>query len=70
MTYGGDSGCSVEMELYSDWFGDSEAAHFRIGDNGSGMLLMVPRSSSSLCLMEFFCTWWEGVTNWVYLAPK
>ena len=42
MKYGGDSGSYVDMELSSNWFGGGDAAHFRIGDTGSGMLLMVP----------------------------
>ena len=46
ITYGGDSGSHVNMELSSDWFGNSEAEHFRISDTGSGILLMVPRASA------------------------
>ena len=49
ITYGGDSGSSVDMEMLSDSFGNGEAARFRIGDTGSGILLMVPRSSASFC---------------------
>ena len=49
MTYDGDSGSFLDMELSSDWFGDGDAANFRIGDTGSGILLMVPRDSTLLC---------------------
>ena len=49
MTYIGDSGSSDDMELLSDWFGNGEAVDFIIVENGSGILLMVPRVSASVC---------------------
>ena len=48
MIYCGDSGSSDDMEFSSDCFGNGEAADFRIGDTGFGILLMFPRSSASL----------------------
>ena len=42
MTDGGDSGSTDDMELLSNWFGNGEAVDFRIGDTGSGTLLIVP----------------------------
>ena len=47
MTYGGDSGSSVEMKPSSDCSGGGDAAHFSIGDTGIGMFLMVPQASAS-----------------------
>ena len=49
MTYSGDSGSYDDMELLSDWFGNVEAADFIIVETGSGILLMVPRVSASVC---------------------
>ena len=48
MIYCGDSGSSDDMEFSSDWFGNGEAADFRICDTGSGIFLMFPQSSASL----------------------
>ena len=49
MTYGGEFGSSDDMKLSSDWFGNGEASDFMIFETGSGILLMVPRASTSLC---------------------
>ena len=49
MTYGGEYGSSVEMEPLSDWSRDGNAAHFRIGDTGIGIFLVLPRASALLC---------------------
>ena len=42
ITYGDDSCVSDDMESLSECFVDVEATHFRIGDTGMGILLMVP----------------------------
>ena len=42
ITYGGDS------FVFDDTV-DGDAVHFRIGDNGMRILLMVPRAGASLC---------------------
>ena len=47
--YGFDSCVSDEMELLSDCSMYGDSAHSIIGDNGMGMLLMVPRSCASSC---------------------
>ena len=49
ITYGGDSCVSDDMESLSEFSLDGDAAHFRIGDTGMGIFLMVPLSGSSSC---------------------
>ena len=51
MTYGGDSRSSDDWDLLSDWSDNVEAAGFMIVETGSGILLMVPQTSESLCLI-------------------
>ena len=47
--YGGDCCVSDDMESLSEGYVDGDAVHFRIGDTGMGIFLMVPRSGASLC---------------------
>ena len=49
ITYGVESCVSDYMKSLSEFSVDKDAAHFRIGDTGMGILLMVPRSGASLC---------------------
>ena len=49
MTYWGDSGGSDYWGLLSDWFDNGEAVDFMIVGAGSGILLMVPRTSKFSC---------------------
>ena len=49
MTYIGEYGSSDDMDLLSDWFGNGEAVDFIIVETGSGILLVVPRVSASVC---------------------
>ena len=46
ITYGGDSCVSDGMESLSECSVDGDATHFRIGDNGMGIFLMVPQSGA------------------------
>ena len=50
--YGGDSRSSDDWELLSDRFDNCEVADFMIVETGSGILLMVPRTRKSLCLID------------------
>ena len=52
ITYGGDCCVSDDVEYLSEGSVDGDATHFRIGDTGMGIFLMVPRSGASLCLMD------------------
>ena len=47
MTYGGDSRSPDDWDLPSDWFDNGKVADFMTVDAGSGILLMVPRTSKS-----------------------
>ena len=49
MAYGGDSGNSDDMKLLSNWFGNGKVEDFFIVETGSGILMIVPRASTSLC---------------------
>ena len=49
ITYGGDSCISDDMESLSECYLGGDAAHFRIGDTGMGIFLMMPRSGASSC---------------------
>ena len=49
ITYGGNCCSSGDIESCYKGSVDGDAAHFRIGDTGMGMFLMVPRAGSSLC---------------------
>ena len=48
ITYGCDCCVSDDMESFSEGYVDRYAAHFRIGDTGMGIFLMVPQSCASL----------------------
>ena len=52
ITYGGDSGSSIDIELLSNWFENVEAANFRVGDTGSRILLILPQVSAYLCSID------------------
>ena len=47
--YGGDSERYDDWELSYDGFDNSKEGYFMIGETGSGILLMVPRTRESLC---------------------
>ena len=49
ITYGGALGFSDVINSCSKSFGTGDAAVFNIGDNGIGILLMVPQVGISLC---------------------
>ena len=46
---GGDSCVSDDMESLSECSVDGDATHFRIGDTGMGIFLMVTQSRASSC---------------------
>ena len=49
ITYMGDSCVYDDTYLFSECSVDEDAAHFRTGDTGMEILLMVPRSGASSC---------------------
>ena len=46
ITYGGDYCVSDDMKSLSEFYVDVDAAHFRIGDTGMGIFLMVSRAGA------------------------
>ena len=46
ITYGGEYFVSDDMESLSECSVDGDAAHFRIGDTGMGIFLIVPLAST------------------------
>ena len=51
IAYGVEYVSSDYWELLSDWFDNVKVADFMIVETGSGILLMVPQTSESLCLI-------------------
>ena len=50
--YGGESCVYDDMEYLSECSVDGDATHFRIGDTGMVIFLMVPRAGESSFLMD------------------
>ena len=49
ITYGVESCVSDYMKSLSEFSVDEDAAHFRVGDTGMGIFLMVPQSGVLSC---------------------
>ena len=52
ITYGGDSCLYDDMESLYEFYVGGYVTHFRIGDTGMGIFLMLPRAGILSCLMD------------------